>query len=191
MTAAREVLTETLDDLREAEVPDDLRVIAFSKVFDLRVGNITPSIPGGAAEATPESQIPTGADEPLGAIAERIGATRDLVAEVFDVRDGQVELIFAAGKLPAGVAAATKEIALLLAGGRQAAHIDEWTSTDLIRAMCGEFKRLDAGNFAKTIKTMEDVFNFRRESERKTSVKLARPGWESFAASVRRIGGQA
>jgi hypothetical protein len=38
---------------------------------------------------------------------------------------------------------------------------------------------------------MEDVFNFRKDSERKTSVKLSRPGWEEFGGLVRRFGGEA
>jgi hypothetical protein len=36
---------------------------------------------------------------------------------------------------------------------------------------------------------MDGVFNFRRESARKSLVKLARPGWEQFKAEVQRLGG--
>lgn len=196
MQSARDVLIEVLKDVNEEEVPDDLRVIAFSKLFDLRAGAVAPSStpppanPGGGGSRAQQDQSGQ-AGEPLGAIAVRIAAGRDVVAEVFDVRDGHPELIIAPGKLAAGVAAGAKEIALLVAGGRQAAGTEEWTSLDRIRDVCSDFKRLDSGNFAKTMKSMEDVFNFRKESERKTSVKLARPGWESFAALVKRLGGEA
>ena len=85
-------------------------------------------------------------------------------------------------------ATATKQIALLIAGARQAAGIDEWTSWDQFRTVCADYKRLDSGNFAKTIREMEDVFRLRKESERKLAVTLARPGWEQFAEESSRVG---
>jgi hypothetical protein len=194
MHTARDVLKDAMEDVEEAGVPDDLRVVAFQKVFDLRAGNFAPAQPRGLGQPGNGRPIAPAGDEtvsggPLGAIAAKISADREAVAEVFDLRDGHPELIIAPGKLPEQVAAASKEIALLVAGGRQAAGSEEWTSLDLIRSVCSDFKRLDSGNFAKTMKSMQDVFNFRKESERKISVKVARPGWESFATLVKRLGG--
>ena len=88
------------------------------------------------------------------------------------------------------MATATKEIALLVAGGRQAAGLEAWTSWDEIRRWCGEFKKLDSGNFAKTMREMDDVFNTRKESERKLQVRLAKHGWERVADEIRRLGGE-
>jgi hypothetical protein len=121
---------------------------------------------------------------------QRCSPERATVAEVFEVLDGDLELIVPAGKIADRAASGTKEIALLIAGARQAAGVEDWTSLDVIREVCSDFKRLDSGNFAKTIKQMEDVFNVRRESERKMLVRMSRPGWEAFGTLVKRLGGE-
>ncbi|MFL5842808.1 MAG: hypothetical protein ACJ77Z_20365 [Thermoleophilaceae bacterium] len=195
MQDARDVLTAVLEDVKEAEVPDDLREVAFSKMFDLRAGTVTPAAPpaGGGGAGAPQTTVISGSEDhgdPLAAIAAKAGVSRESAAEVFTVHDGKVDLIVPAGKLSAEDARGTKEIALLIAGARQAGGLEEWTSWDTIRAVCGEFKRLDSANFAKTMRSMEDTFNYRKESDRKWLVKLARPGWEHFAVAVKRLGGE-
>lgn len=194
MTSPREVLIATLEDVAETDTPDDLRAIAFSKVFDLRSGSAagTPSRSGavgssGTATAASTAQSLTG--DLLAAIAARVGTDRETVAEVFDQRNDDLELIIGAGKLPAQVAAGTKEIALLVAGGRQAAGVEEWTALDVVRDVCADFKKLDSGNFSKTIRSMTDEFNVRKESERKTVVRVSRPGWDAFASLIKRLAG--
>jgi hypothetical protein len=195
MTTPREVLVTTLEDVKQSDTPDDLRMIAFSKVFDLHSGAnapVTPSYTGLGATAgsgATTATTPTSSNDLLAAIAVRVGTDRETVAEVFDQRNGELELIIGAGKLPAQVAAGTKEIALLVAGGRQAAGVEEWTALDVVRDVCADFKKLDSGNFSKTIRSMTDEFNVRKESERKTVIRVSRPGWEAFAALIKRLSG--
>lgn len=197
MESPRDVLAEALKDVEEAGVPEDLREIAFAKAFDLRAGTTRASHPSGASGEVGGSavvpatrgQLDSGGD-PLARIAARLEIDVETVGEVFDVNEGEVELIVPVGKLPGRVATATKQIALLVAGGRQAAGIEDWTSLDRIREVCAYFKKLDSGNFAKTVREMEDVFNFRNASQRKIQVRLARPGWELLADEVRRLGGE-
>jgi hypothetical protein len=195
------VLQATLKDV--ADVPDPLKEVAFTKVFDLRAGTAPAAAPPSGQtpqQPAPQQQAPlqqgdasgeAASGDPLAAIAVKAGTTRDIAAEVFEVavKNGEVRLIVPTGKLPTQTAAATKEIALAIAGARQAAGIDEWTSWGTVRDVCQEFKRLDDGNFAKTIRSMEDEFNFRKESARKTMVKVSRPGWEAFGVLVKRLGG--
>lgn len=197
MDPQHQVLVDALRDVEEADVPEDLREVAFSKVFDLRAGTVSlpqasaaPTAPAQSASTVGPAQGPAAPADPLARIAARLGLDRQTVGEVFSAREDGLELIVPAGRLSARTATATKEIALLIAGGRQAAGVEEWTSWDEIRRWCSEFKRLDGGNFAKTIREMEDVFNFRRESERKHQVRLARPGWERLTDAVRRLGGE-
>jgi hypothetical protein len=195
MTTPREVLMTTLEDVEQSDTPEDLRAIAFSKVFDLRSGVSTPmsqpyTNPGpttGAGSTTLTTSAPS--DDLLTAIAARAATDRETVAEVFDQRNGELELIIGAGKLPSQVAAGTKEIALLMAGGRQAAGVEEWTALDVVRDVCADFKKLDSGNFSKTIRSMTDEFNVRKESDRKTVVRVSRPGWEAFAILIKRLSG--
>jgi hypothetical protein len=191
MMEAREVLIATLKDVSETDVPPELRAIAFSKVFDLRArgGAPAPPLPRDGGGGGLGSQTPTNPEDKLAAIAAKIGTGRDVAAEVYEVVDDGLELIIPAGKLDNRVAAGAKEIALLVAGGRQAAGIDDWTSIDVIRKVCGDFKKLDQGNFAKSIRQMETEFN-RRETDKRPAVKMSRPGWEQYAALVRRLGGE-
>lgn len=198
MTEPRNVLIASLEDLKGAQVSDDLRVIAFSKVFDmhaqatgLHAPRDTDTGVGGRDGRGGAAETPDVVGDKLEAIAVKASASRETVAEVYEVRDDGLDLIIPQGKLPAPTASATKEIALLLAGGRQAAGIDEWTSLDVVRDTCSDFKRMDSGNFAKTIRQMEDVFNVRKESDRKTVVRMSRPGWDAFGVLVRRLGGEA
>jgi hypothetical protein len=192
----REVLVATLEDVSQADTPDALLQIAFSKTFDMHAGLSGPAVQtvvaaGGPSAAT-RGALTTAefvSGDLLAAIAAKAGTDRDTVAEVFDERNGELELIIGAGKLAASVSAGTKDIALLVAGGRQAAGIEEWTSLDVVREVCAEFKKLDSGNFAKTIKAMTNEFNVRKESERKTVVRVSRPGWDAFSALVVRLAG--
>jgi hypothetical protein len=197
MDSPRDILIETLRDVEDGDVPEDLRGIAFEKVFELRAGTLrsgeSASAGGVAGVGTPVSaaraELDAGGD-PVARIAQRLGLGAETVGEVFDVHEGEVELIIPAGKLPNRPATGTKQIALLVAGGRQAAGTEDWTSIDVIRQACSYFRRLDSPNFAKTIKEMDDVLNFRNPSPRKIQVRLARPGWEQLADDVRRLGGE-
>jgi len=189
---ARDVLIQTLEDVESARVAEDLRPIAFSKVFDLRAGASggSQTAASGGTTATGGGNTPAAnGRDPLASMAAKIGTDRDTVAEVFEVVDGAPALIVPPGKIATRPASGAKEIALLIAGGRQAAGVEEWTTLDVVREVCADFKRLDAGNFAKTIKQMQNEFAVRKESERKTLVRLSRPGWEAFGALVRRLAG--
>jgi hypothetical protein len=201
MLSGREVLEAALKDVQDAGIPDDLRPVALWKAIDLRAGirAVAPAAAGSPATARggsaphlaaamPDAEATPG--DVLASIGQRLGLDRATVEEVFTVQGGEPELIVPVGKLPAKVAAATKEIAVLMAGGRQAAGVEEWTSWDIIRAVCVDYKRIDSPNFAKTIREMGDVFNFRKDSQRKLSVKLSRPGWDRLTEAVRRLGGE-
>lgn len=142
------MLIASLEDLKGADVSDDLRVIAFSKVFDLHAQATGLHAPrntdtgvGGRDGRGGAAEIPDVAGDKLEAIAVKASASRETVAEVYEVRDDGLDLIIPQGKLPAPTASATKEIALLLAGGRQAAGIDE---VDISRRGARHLQRLQA-----------------------------------------------
>jgi hypothetical protein len=180
-----------LKDVEEAGVPDDLREIAFAKTFDLHAGDVPTRSPAPSPPRTSEEQTsPSPGDDPLAKIANRFNVDVATVSEVYAVEDGKLELIVPLSKLPKAAATGTKEIALLIAGGRQAGGLEEWTSWEEIRSACVEFKKYDSANFAKTLREMDDVFNQRRQSERKYLVKLARPGWDRLAKAIGRLGGE-
>jgi hypothetical protein len=198
MNSPREILIGALEDVEQAGLPDDLREVGFAKAIDLRAAPAAAgpsSASGGVANPT---VVPTPADlaedngngSPIATIAGRLQIAPDTVSEVFATHGGDLEVIVSVGRLSNRAATATKEIALLVAGGRQAAGLDEWTSWDEIRRWCAEFKKLDSPNFAKTMREMDDVFNTRKASVRKLQVRLAKPGWERLGDEIRRLGGE-
>ena len=191
MTTPRDVLVAVLSDVAEADVPEDLRRIAFDKLWDAHTGSspaVSSASRSGATSPVHGATAPADTGDKLNAIAARANLDRDVVAEVFDERGGELELIIGAGKLSSSVSSGAKEIALLVAGSRQAAAIEEWTALDSIRDVCQEFKKLDS-NFARTIQSMTSSFNVRKESERKLMFRVSRPGWEEFGKLVARLAG--
>ena len=116
MTAPREVLVEVLKDVEEADVPDDLREIAFSKTFDLRASTVAASSAAPSTPGTKTNEARAVGDDPLAKIAHRYSIDTATVAEVYAIEDGKLELIVPLSKLAKATATGTKEIALLIAG---------------------------------------------------------------------------
>lgn len=197
MPSFRDALVNVLKDLSAAEVPDDLREIAFTKGLEFHLGYPYPAAPEPAVPASisarrgmigelPRGDVSTD-DDQLAAIAHRLSLPIEDVRDVYNISgDGEIEIIVASGKLPPGDAPATKELALLVAAGRQSVG-EEWTPFGEIRVVCDIYGRLDSSNFATTIREMEDVFNMRSPTPRKREVRINRPGWERAAALVSRL----
>ncbi len=176
----RDVVKETLLVLEECSVPDDLREVAFTKVFD--------SLREPFEEANPVKDGGE-SDDLLGRIAGRLETTPESVMGVFYEDDGDLALGVSSSKLNTSVARATKEIALLVAAGRQASGLDEdWTPVDTIREVCRDYKKLDPNNFASTVTEMDDVFNFRGKGKQR-AVRVAKPGWSKVAQLIEALAG--
>ena|SRR5438094_7099935 len=185
-----EVLVEALRAVDEAQVPAELREIAFAKAIDLATrGQGAPHGAGVTTTITPPPGAAASTDgSPLQRIAGKLKVDVEAVGHVYNIDpDGQLELVISQNRLPSGYGPAMKDIALLVAAGRQAAGLDtDWTPTEAIREVCEHFNRLDSANFATHINRMDDVFLF-RGSARKREVKMTVPGWESEAARVRQL----
>jgi hypothetical protein len=111
-----------------------------------------------------------------------------IIEEVYYVQDGEIKLALSTGKLESGKKAGTRQIALLLAAGRQAAGLEDHTSFDKIREVAEDYRRYDSPNFARTLSEMEDEFSF-QGSSRNRSVRVSRPGWEAASRLVNALGG--
>jgi hypothetical protein len=68
-------------------------------------------------------------DEPVvPKIARKLGVALETIAEIYsEDAQGGVELVVGVGKLDRMTASATKQLALLISGGRQLAELEEWT----------------------------------------------------------------
>jgi hypothetical protein len=187
----KEILVDALRAVREAEIPTELQPIAFAKAIDLAAG---PKMGGPAVDQS--RQLPTNTGESsfesgdlLQRIATKLNLDRDIVSHVYYANpDGRLEIVVSPSKLPPGYGPATRDLALLIAAGRQAAGIDaEWTPADDIRQVAEHFKRLDGPNFATHIKQMEEVFLVRGTSH-KREVKMTAPAWVAATDLVKRLG---
>jgi len=174
-----EALRQAEKIVDEAAVKADLRVVAFGKTLDVLLG----SARGGDAGATssdsgfaPPSQ---GDQEPLTSIARKLGVDVEAVSEVYEVRDGSFDIILGHSRFAEGMSTGARQLAVLVAAGRQAAGLDAdgWTDGADIRAICKEFGKYDQANFSGTLTSMHDNFSLSgKGSARK--FKLTRAGWE-------------
>ena len=65
----------------------------------------------------------------------------------------------------------------------------EWTDADEIRRFVEDFKRYDSANFAASLKEMDEIFRI-KQSGRKITLKLGRPGWDKAAELVATLAGE-
>lgn len=191
MNQVSDILVNALQDVEKAKVPEDLREVAFKEAIRLREEGAPQSASGSAKPTQPHSTAKgSSGDGALAKIATRFGVESSQAAEVFVERDGEVRLAVGTRALSAGKAPATKEIALLIAGARQACEVEEWTSVNVIRDWCKEYGRYDSANFGSAIASMEDLFQFSGKGQ-KREVKLRQPAWEEAGDIIRRmVGGE-
>lgn len=174
-----------------ADLDLEYRRIAFGEVLrallagprgGATIGSTTPSAAtsGGAHAAD-------AAAGPLGKLAARLGLEPDDLVDVYGATDDGLELHVPASRLPSSKKAATRDIALLVAGANEATGT-EWTSVDLVRDTAAAYARYDQANFAAAVRTLGDLAAIRKR-DGKREVRLTRPGWEALAALVSRLAG--
>jgi hypothetical protein len=189
MTHIHDILIDALEELKSADVPQELWLVAFPKVLDLlSAEGVGPSGPGdGSGEEGRTALVDSGAVGLTG-ISRQLRLDEAVIREVFDLGDGALDVVVSTAKLSPRSAAATKELALLLVAGNQAAGLKEWTSASEIRAMCEAHKRLDSANFAATVAEMHEAFRV-RGTGRKREYSMSKPGWDLARGLVSRLGG--
>jgi hypothetical protein len=179
----KDILAAALREIEEAKVPDELRPVAFGKVVDLLAAGTQPAPRG-------RPRIDHGGDESesiLDRIAAQLEASPESVAVVYYEQDGDLGIGVAHTKLASGKASATRQLALVVAAGRQAAGLDDgWTNVGTIRRWCEEFGKFDSPNFAATIREIGEVFSFRGQGQRR-EIRVLRPGFEKARQLVEEL----
>jgi hypothetical protein len=184
-----QILRQALAAVKDAGVPPELQPTALEKAVDLLAGAGASTGSPPLAQTEPVRREPGGTigggAVPLDMIAEGLGLSREVVEEVYhyDADDG-LKIVLGTTRFARAMSAATKQLALLLAAGRQAAGIEEWTSFTDIRELAKEFGRFDSANFSTTIKDMPDAFMFKGSTTSDRSVKVNRRGREDAAAMI-------
>lgn len=186
MTAISDSLKAALSDVQEAEIPEVLMPVAFEEALRLRRSDVKPSGNGGSGGSPGLAGTPSSGGGGLSQVAVRFGVEAAQIAEVFVDRDEEIRLGIGAKALASSKASATKEISLLIAGARQAAGVEEWTSVNVIRDECKHYGKYDGANFGKTITEMENFFQFTGKGQSR-EVKMRQPAWEAAGDLVRRV----
>jgi hypothetical protein len=178
-----EALKRAAQIVEEAQLPSDLRAAAFSKAVDSLVG---PASPAPSAQSSGSAQPGTHSGvSGLLAVSQKLGVTAEVADEVYDLRDGRLDVILGFSRIAAGAAAGARQLAVLVAAGRQAIGIDGdgWTPVSEIRDICKEFNKFDSANFASTIVGMDQWFSVSGSGPAR-KIRLTRAGWEHAAQLI-------
>src|SRR5688572_30338089 len=65
--------------------------------------------------------------DPMSGLAQRLGVEPEILLGVYHVEDDKVELVVSSQKFDSSRARGTKQIALLVAAGRQGLGLEDWT----------------------------------------------------------------
>jgi hypothetical protein len=181
-----DILRAARDAVATAEIPEELRGVAFAKAVDLLSG------PSGQIGKPPLGNLPPSNDagesaHSVTAVSRKLGLQVPVLESVYDLTDDAVTVVIARSRLPEQKGPATKLLALLLAVGRQSAGYDDgWTATEVIRQQCSDVGIFDGNHFAESIGQMDDVFVHRGKGLRR-EVKVTQHGYEVAAREIRRL----
>lgn len=196
--AVTRLLRAAAQSVEDAEVEQGLREVAFGKAFDALVNTIPSSAAGHAssggrantrAPGSPTSEAPPDGTTLLGKIAAKLKVSVSQVEGVYEERGGELHLAVPRGKLPDGKRPATREIALLVAAGRQAAELEEQTSTQTIRDECVNSGVLSKNHFAEDVASLGDYVAYKAVG-RGRELRVIRPGYDEAGKRVLRISGE-
>jgi hypothetical protein len=190
MTDISEHLRLALTDVQEAKIPEVLMPLAFEEALRLRGGRAKLQLTRGSGPEGGGSDglTPPASEGDLSDVAARFGVDSSAVHEVFVQKDGEIHLAIGSKAIAASKATGTKEIALLVAGARQAIGGEEWTTVNAIRDECKHYGRYDSSNYGSTITEMEDLFQFTGKGQSR-EVKMRQLAWEEAGTLVRRLVG--
>ncbi|MCP4203442.1 MAG: hypothetical protein GY769_16110 [bacterium] len=176
-----ELLSRALKELERADLPPELRPVGFKMAVELmsREALVNRGTGGGVRDVTGDV-----ARDTVSRIAQAVGMEVSRVEEVYDASDGELAVVVGSGRLAKSNSGASRQLAILVAGGRQLGGLEEWTRVDSLREVCEHFGRYDQANFAATIRGMEKWFGF-KGSGRSREIKMNRPGTEELSGLLR------
>lgn len=186
------LLIRAMQIVDEANLPPALQPIAFRKVLDL----LSSSSEAASAAAPSGRSSPSLTASPqegmeglvLDRIAKKLGVSTDQVRDVYFLESETLRLAVASSSFSKSVSEGARQIAILLAAGRQAGDLEPegWTPSAVIRRACEEYGKFDVGNFGKTLSAMGDVFQMKgRGAAREVRMKV--PGYERAARLIREL----
>jgi hypothetical protein len=187
MTDYEALIAEARAAAVDSGLPDPIAQAAFVEILRHKLWGTAPS--GGAADTSGgRNQVQT-TEGLVNRIAVELGVDATVLDDVYEERDGVVDVRVPASRLPHSKAAAAREIAQLV-GAVALATGDGWTTFDDVRDVCTSYARYDGPNFASAIRALGDIATVRNRAG-KYELRLTRPGREATAELVTRLGGGA
>jgi hypothetical protein len=191
-----QVLKAALAAVTDAGIPPELQATALEKAVDLLAATPAnkPVAPNTRDETSRVGDRVGGTEprgvSPLDKIAENLKLSREIVGDAFHYDDeAGLQIGLGTTKFESAKSAGAKQLALLIAAGRQAAGLEEWTAIKDLRELAKDFGRFDSANYSATIKEMHDVFMFAGTSAMDRKVKVNRRGKEAAAALITKMTG--
>ena len=175
------ILREAYEAVHAANLPADVQSVALGKAVDLLAG-----APTGAPREVKKGEAIVYPGDLLSKIAAKFAVDRDLIEDAFDVADGKVTLAINGATLDTVKTKGTKEIALLVAGARQAAELEDATETKVVRAVVDDYSRLDPPNFAAAVAELGDFFKLTGTGASKT-MKARRGAFEEAGKLIKKL----
>lgn len=192
---AQEVLQKAIDAVNGANIPSELREIAFTRAIDLVIG-VKPT----ASKATNDSNDSTGDGSDVGGkptdsdrlkkIADAVGISRERIEMIYDEHEDDLQIVVDPGQLGSTMKERSKSIGLLLAAGRQLGGWDESATADsVVRSEVDRLGVYDGGNYSKYMKDMNAWFNV-NGSGRNATFKLKFQGREYLKNFAKGLAGE-
>ncbi len=185
-----DILRNVMASLDEANVPDDLRQVAFAKAFDLIAG-VPVALPGSPPPALlvnpPAGGSGDGRGDAIGGIATRLGITPLQAGQVFDVDGEGVHLTVSPSAFNAKKRFAMQEVIRVMSAARQALELEEFTPTSELRRVCEDRGVLDSGNFSSALSGLDGDGLRLRGSGAAREVKLNARGFEKAGEVAKRL----
>jgi hypothetical protein len=154
-----DLIRRAIAAVEQADVPEDLRQLAFAKVLELLANGIAVGKDSKSPEddAVTRSESSSGQSNPISAISSKIGVSVSTMDRVFDEDDG--ELVFSGNVAALGSSRSDKvhALALLLLAGRRWAGLDGGgiTQDHVVRAEIDRHGLLDVSNYGKHVATLK------------------------------------
>jgi hypothetical protein len=107
---------------------------------------------------------------------------------VYDSKGSELSYVISPRKLASAKSEATRQLAQIVALGRQAAGLEEWTPSSLIREVVQEYGKFDSANFSSHVQGLDkdNAVLFRGKGASR-EIKVTRAGIESMADAIRAL----
>lgn len=177
-----QVAREAVADFKEDDA--DLRRIAFERILD----HMLAGAPDGASASNgaPEDDWPPRTkSRRAGLVGLYLEIDPERAAELFDLSGREPLLRLQPAQVPDAKTAATRLIALLVAGARAALGLD--TTTAHIRDALEDHETLDSANFANTLSAMEEIVLLGEPGQHNRVVRLKATGVDEAKKRAARL----